>query len=157
MTSNFEETYVYDANGRRIEKHLFPNIKDSTVKKAIVLLGHEDEWDWDETVQTAFDGAQGMDISGGFFGIDADDEALEFGEEQLQAQMEEDRAQAATEMEILRTKNARLQAELDSARAGVWKVDNQAQVMALNAASTEYNNNYPSKRPSAQGTSNFEF
>ncbi|KAF5316048.1 hypothetical protein D9619_006905 [Psilocybe cf. subviscida] len=140
MAPTSDEEYVCGPDGRVVERHFFPNIKDSSVEAGtIVLLSHEDESNC-TPVQTAFDSAQGMDISGGFFGIDADDEAIEYGEQLLRQRMESDAAQGAMEMETLAKEKARLDAELaplQTADVSVWGVSSLPRGMALEAATNE--------------------
>jgi hypothetical protein len=112
MTSNFEYEYVRGADGRILERHILPNIKNSTVEAGtIVLLNHEDELSWTD-VQTAFDGAQNVEISGGFFGINAPEEALEFSSMLLQNQLDRDASLATVEMTVLTEESDHLEAEI---------------------------------------------
>lgn len=112
MTSNSEHECVHGAYDRILERHILSNIKDSTVEAGtIVLLSHADELTWTDT-QTALDCAQNVEISGGFFGIDAPDEAVEFSTRLLQDQLDADVSKAAPEMAMLAEESDRLKAEM---------------------------------------------
>lgn len=74
----YNPTYVDDAPRTLVKRHLFRNAEDAVVDAgAVVLLNGEGNLA-QANVQTAFDGPNDIKIEGGFFGIHAPDNAINF-------------------------------------------------------------------------------
>lgn len=111
MTLCSQEDYRHDAGNLLLESHILCNVKDSVVRGGTIVLLSRGGGSDRTQVQTAFEGAQNLEIRGGFFGIDSPDEAVKYSNRLLHSQLNEDRAKATQEMEMLALESDRLEAE----------------------------------------------